>query len=83
MRLLGRQDNDGVQSGDTYEIVPLPGLTPEQMLARKEQSHNGRGWTVIRRPDGTVHAFKIYPASERRKDPGVPRRKDRYMWLTD
>lgn len=83
MRLLGRQENDGEQSGDVYEIVPLEGLTPEQMLERKVESHAGRGWRVERRPDGVVHAWKTYPASNRKIDPNAVLRKDRYMWLEE
>lgn len=80
MRLLCRQENDGVQSGGVFEIDTF-GAPPEDYLARKESSHRGRGWTVTRQSDGSVHAFKTYPASEQRKDPNAPRRKDRYMWL--
>lgn len=82
MRLLCRQENDGAQSGDVFEIDTF-GASAEEYLERKVTSHDSKGWHVERRPDGVVHAWKTYPASNRRKDPNAILRKDRYMWLAD
>lgn len=76
-RLLCRQENDGVQSGDVFEIVPQDGLSAEEYLERKASSHGDKGWTVTRTPGG-LHAFKVY---SKRGTPTAPRRKDRYLWL--
>lgn len=78
MRLLCRQENDG-QAGDVFEIDTY-GTPAAEYLERKAASHGEKGWTVTRTPQG-VHAFKVLPAVDRRRDPGSPRRKDRRFWL--
>ena len=82
MRLLCRQENDGVQSGGVF-VIETFGDTPEEYLARKERSHRNGGWHIEHRPDGVLHAWKTYPASGRRRDPNAILRKDRYMWLEE
>ena len=77
-RLLCRQENDGVQSGDVFEVATF-GKTPDEYLALKDQSHRV-GWTVSV-ASKQVHAFKTYPAAERSKDPNLPGRIDRWFWV--
>lgn len=79
-RLLCRQHNEGVQSGDVFEIPIFEGLTPREMLERKAQSHRRYGWTVTMHGDSFT-AYKVFTRAEQGNDPNAPLRKDRRIWL--
>lgn len=75
-RLLCRQLNDGVQSGEAFEIDTF-GADPEEYLQRKIESALGNGWEVEDADNG-VHLWKEYPS-----EVGTLDRKDRFMWVDD
>lgn len=72
-----RQLNDGVQSGDVFEIALPDDVTAEEYLAVKVESAYDKGWLAEPAPEGGWHVWKEYEDVPE----GTPTRKDRFMWV--